>query len=111
MSEDPQCNALHKTAVLDDSIDAARDGSLANVFVYVKQGLEGKKFEPPAQPATIDQKGCWFIPRVLGIQTGQTLDVTKFRPGHRTTSTRARTSTANGIRARTRARSRWRAVS
>jgi Carboxypeptidase regulatory-like domain len=80
MSEDPQCNALHKTRVLDDSIDAARDGSLANVFVYVKQGLEGKKFAPPAQPAIIDQKGCWFIPRVLGIETGQTLDVTNSDP-------------------------------
>jgi hypothetical protein len=80
MSEDPQCSSLHKTPVLDDSIAAARDGSLANVFVYVKQGLEGKKFEPPAQPATIDQKGCWFIPRVLGIETGQTLDVTNSDP-------------------------------
>src|SRR5215469_1676044 len=80
MSEDPQCFSLHKTPVFDDSIAAARDGSLANVFVYVKQGLEGKKFAPPAQPATIDQKGCWFIPRVLGIQTGQTLDVTNSDP-------------------------------
>ena len=80
MSEDPQCASLHKTPVFDDSIAAARDGSLANVFVYVKQGLEGKKFEPPSQPATIDQKGCWFIPRVLGIETGQTLDVTNSDP-------------------------------
>jgi plastocyanin len=81
MSEDPQCFALHKKSpVLDDSIAAARDGSLANVFVYVKQGLEGKKFQPPAQPAVMDQKGCWFIPRVLGIETGQTLDVTNSDP-------------------------------
>lgn len=80
MSEDPQCASLHKTAVIDDAIAASRDGSLANVFVYVKQGLDGKKFAPPAQPATIDQKGCWFIPRVLGIQTGQTLDVTNSDP-------------------------------
>src|SRR5258708_7734779 len=36
MEEDPQCASLHKTAVFDDSIAAGRDGSLANVFVYVK---------------------------------------------------------------------------
>jgi hypothetical protein len=80
MSEDPQCAGLHKTAVIDDAIAAARDGSLANVFVYVKQGLEGKKFAPPSQPAVIDQKGCWFIPRVLGIETGQTLNVINSDP-------------------------------
>jgi plastocyanin len=80
MEEDPQCASLHKSPVFDDSIATSRDGSLANVFVYVKQGLEGKKFGPPGQPATIDQKGCWFVPRVLGIQTGQTLDVTNSDP-------------------------------
>lgn len=80
MEEDPKCAALHKTPVFDDSIAAAHDGSLANVFVYVKQGLEGKKFEPPSQPVTIDQKGCWFAPRVLGIETGQNLDVTNSDP-------------------------------
>ena len=81
MDEDRQCAAIHKGhPVLDQSIAASRDGSLANVFIYVKQGLEGKKFEPPAQPAAIDQKGCWFKPRVLGIETGQTLDVTNSDP-------------------------------
>ena len=80
MSEDPQCSALHKTPVYDDSIAASRDGSLANVFVYVKQGLEGKKFETPKEPVTIDQKGCWFIPRVMGIQTGQTFQVINSDP-------------------------------
>jgi plastocyanin len=80
MSEDPQCSSLHKTPVYDDSIAASRDGSLANVFVYVKHGLEGKKFETPKEPVTIDQKGCWFIPRVMGIQTGQTFQVTNSDP-------------------------------
>ena len=80
MEEDPKCAALHKSAVYDDSIAAARDGSLANVFIYVKSGLEGKKFEPPAEPAVMDQKGCWFGPRVLGIETDQKLDVTNSDP-------------------------------
>jgi hypothetical protein len=80
MSEDPQCAALHKTPQFDDAIAASRDGSLANVFVYVKAGLEGKNFEPPSRPVIMDQKGCWFDPRVLGIQTGQTLQVDNSDP-------------------------------
>ena len=56
------------------------NGTLANVFVYIKRGLEAKTFEVPATPVTIDQRGCWFRPRVIGIQTGQTLQVTNSDP-------------------------------
>jgi hypothetical protein len=89
MDEDPQCAKLHPSAVYDESV-AASNGALANVFVYVKGGLEGKKFEPPAQPAVIDQKGCWFHPRVLGIESGQTLEVTNSDPVTHSIHPRAR---------------------
>ena len=79
MDEDPQCAKLHPSPVYDESV-AGSGGALANVFIYVKSGLEGKQFEPPAEPAVIDQKGCWFHPRVLGIETGQTLEVTNSDP-------------------------------
>jgi plastocyanin len=80
MEEDPQCNKLHKAAVLDQPVAVNKDGTLANVFVYIKSGLDGKKFAPPAAPAVMDQKGCWFEPRVLGIQTGQQFEVTNSDP-------------------------------
>lgn len=80
MSEDPQCAGLHRSPVYDDAIAASAGGGLANVFVYVSKGLEGKKFETPAQPVSIDQKGCWFIPRVMGIQAGQQFDVINSDP-------------------------------
>jgi plastocyanin len=80
MDEDPQCQSLHKTPVFDDAAAVNRRGGLANVFVYVKSGLEGKTFEPPSTPVVIDQRGCWFNPRVLGIQTGQTLEVLNSDP-------------------------------
>ncbi len=80
MDEDPQCAKLHKSAVFDAPVLVNKNGTLANVFVYVKQGLEGKQFEPPAEPVTMDQKGCWFEPRVLGIQTGQPFRVTNSDP-------------------------------
>lgn len=80
LTEDPECAKLHHKPVYDESLVANRSGQLANAFVYIKGGLEGKQFEPPATPVTIDQKGCMFEPRVLGIQTGQELKVTNSDP-------------------------------
>jgi plastocyanin len=80
MDQDPLCAQLHKTDVVDDSIVADKTGALANVFVYIKQGLEDKKFAPSQDQVTIDQHGCWFLPRVLGVQVGQTLKVTNSDP-------------------------------
>lgn len=80
MDVDPQCAKLHPSPLSDEVIKANSGGALANAFVYIKQGLEDKKFEPPSDPVVIDQRGCWFGPRVLGIQVGQTLKVTNSDP-------------------------------
>lgn len=80
MSEDPQCAKLHKTPVVDRPVAVNRNGTLANVFVYIKAGLGEKKFAPPSFAAVMDQKGCWFEPHVLGIQTGQEFEVTNSDP-------------------------------
>jgi hypothetical protein len=80
MSGDPACAEAHGGKAYDESLVVNPDGTLANVFIYIKTGLEGKKFEVPASPVTIDQRGCWFHQRVMGIQTGQTLQVTNSDP-------------------------------
>jgi len=81
MDQDPACVRLHgKQIVPDESVSINANGTLANVFVYVKAGLEGKKFQPPSTPVAIDQKGCWFHPRVIGIQAGQILTVSNSDP-------------------------------
>jgi plastocyanin len=80
MSSDPACVEAHHGKAYDESEVVDSNGTLANVFVYVKTGLEGKKFETPSTPVSIDQKGCWFRPRVLGIQTGQVLSVVNSDP-------------------------------
>jgi len=80
MSNDPACVEAHHGKAYDESEVVNPNSTLANVFVYVKTGLEGKQFPIPATPATIDQKGCWFTPRVLGIQVGQTLSVVNSDP-------------------------------
>jgi plastocyanin len=80
MSEDPACVEAHHGKAYDESLVVNPNGTLANVFVYIKSGLEGKSFEVPATPVTIDQQGCWFHPRVLGIQTGERLEVINSDP-------------------------------
>jgi len=49
--------------------------TLQNVLVYVSKGLEGKTFEPPKQPAVLDQAGCVYTPHVVGVMVGQTLAI------------------------------------
>jgi plastocyanin len=80
MSEEPACVEAHHGKPYDESEVVNPNGTLANVFIYVKGGLEGKTFEVPATPVTIDQRGCWFTPHVLGIQTGQVLSVVNSDP-------------------------------
>jgi plastocyanin len=80
MSEEPACVEAHHGKAYDESLVVSKKGALANAFIYVKSGLEGKTFAIPPTRVTIDQSGCWFRPRVLGIQTGQTLQVINSDP-------------------------------
>ncbi len=77
MDADPECK---KDAKQEEALIVGGNGELADVFVYIKSGMENKTFAPPPAPVIIDQKGCWFQPRVLGIQTGQVLQVTNSDP-------------------------------
>jgi plastocyanin len=80
MSNDPACVQAHHGKAFDQSLVVSPRGMLANAFIYVKSGLEGKRFDVPATPVQIDQQGCWFHPRVLGIQVGQVLQVSNSDP-------------------------------
>jgi plastocyanin len=73
LSSDDYCekNAITKTTrsfVVDG-------GGLQNVFVYVKDGLGNLKFPIPTTAVVLDQKGCWYQPRVSGIQVGQPFNI------------------------------------
>lgn len=50
------------------------DGKLANVFVYLSDGVKGR-YAPPAEPAVLDQHGCRYHPHVLGMMVGQPLRI------------------------------------
>ena len=84
MDADPVCASSSPDATAEDLV--VNGDKLQNVLVYVKDGragdksIKGLKFDPPAQPATLDQKGCKYVPHVLGVQVSQTLNVLNSDP-------------------------------
>jgi hypothetical protein len=80
MSEDPACVTAHHEKAYDESVMVGKGGALANAFVYISKGLEGKNFATPTEAVTIDQKGCWFHPHVLGVQVNQPVEIINSDP-------------------------------
>ncbi len=74
MQADPVCASKHTDKVLSNKV-LVENGSLANVFVHVSKGLEGKSFDVPTEPAVLDQKGCLYTPKVMGVMAGQKIKV------------------------------------
>jgi len=70
MSQDPGCKGTNEAENL-----VVSGGDLANVFVYVKDGLGSRTFDVPKDPIELDQKGCQYHPHVLGVMTGQAVQI------------------------------------
>ena len=51
MDADPVCLLQNKDGRTSEEVLVNPNGTLKNVFVYVKQGLEGQTFQAPATPA------------------------------------------------------------
>ncbi|MGC1500971.1 MAG: carboxypeptidase regulatory-like domain-containing protein [Terriglobales bacterium] len=75
MSQDPLCAKQHPTPATTEEVVVGGDGGLANVVVYVSDGLTAHDFQPPEQAAVLEQKGCQYKPHVLAIQAKQKLSV------------------------------------
>jgi len=80
MGADKVCKASHKKPVRGETVLVNSDSTLRNVIVYVKEGLRKKKFKAPSEKVVFNQKGCIYSPHVLGIQTGQELEVRNSDP-------------------------------
>ncbi|HEX3820568.1 MAG TPA: carboxypeptidase regulatory-like domain-containing protein [Candidatus Sulfotelmatobacter sp.] len=70
MSQDPGCKGTNEAENV-----VVSGGDLANVFVYVKDGLGSRTFDTPKDPVVLEQKGCQYHPHVLGVMVGQTVDI------------------------------------
>ncbi|MBI3940252.1 MAG: carboxypeptidase regulatory-like domain-containing protein [Acidobacteria bacterium] len=76
MDAEKYCTEQHSGKPIDsDEVVVNDNGTLANVFVFVKDGLGDRSFPAPSQPVVLDQKGCVYTPHVVGAMTGQSVDV------------------------------------
>jgi plastocyanin len=74
MGLDPMCARITAgKRVIQEYVKASRDGSLANVFVKLQGSFPATPV--PVDPVTIDQAGCIYVPRVIGVRTGQTIRI------------------------------------
>ena len=79
MGLDPMCVKINAgKRVLQEAVMTSADGSLANVFVRVQGSFP--RMPVPAEPVTIDQRGCVYTPRMVGARVGQTLQVRNSDP-------------------------------
>lgn len=72
VSKDPQCG---KAPLTEEEIVDKDTKGIQNVFVLVKAGHEGQKFTRPEKAVTLDQQGCMYVPRILGLMPGQKIEV------------------------------------
>lgn len=73
MAQDPACAMSPEGKNLTEGI-VAKGSKLANVYIYVKDGLGNKVYAAPTEPTVLDQKGCRYVPHVLGVMVGQPVE-------------------------------------
>ncbi len=76
MSADAYCKTQHAGGTTDgEEVVVNTNGTLMNVYVYVKSGLGDKTFPVPSTPASLDQHGCVYRPHVIAVQSGQEIAI------------------------------------
>ena len=79
MNADPVCVKANTTPQFQETYSVS-DGKLANVFVYVKDGLGNYVFDAPTDSPRIDQMNCRYHPHVFGMRVGQKLEIRNSDP-------------------------------
>ena len=107
MAQDPACSEGSKTPNMTEQY-VVHDDRLANVFVYVKDGLGNRIYMPTKTPVVLDQKGCRYIPTCHRRDDWATGRISQQRSTPCTTSTLFRPE-ATTAPASTFLKRRWRA--
>ncbi len=55
------------------AVQLSPEGRVAEVVIYLKEGLAPGDYPLPAEAVTLEQRGCDYLPRVLALRAGQTL--------------------------------------
>jgi plastocyanin len=72
MDADPACAKKHSGPVPNEMLVLGSGNTMGNIMVWVSKGLPaGKTWPAPKTPVVLDQKGCIYVPHVMGIMVGQ----------------------------------------
>ena len=76
MSDEPVCKGKYQAPRTKEDVVVNANGTLDNVFVYVKAGLPASYHAAAAAtPVVLDQDGCRYHPHVFGLMAGQSLQI------------------------------------
>jgi plastocyanin len=79
MGAEPSCAAKHTTPQMTEEVITGEGGALANVVVYVKEGLKGAA--PAAtEKIVLNQEGCIYKPHVMAVQVNQPIEILNSDP-------------------------------
>lgn len=80
MRDDPMCHRAGADApAVQETIVVGGNGGLANVFVRLRGSFP--ETPVPTEPVEIDQRGCLYVPRVVGVRIRQPLRVSNSDSG------------------------------
>ena len=73
MDAEPVCMKIHGgKPVPNEMLVLGSGNTMGNIMVWVSKGVPaGKTYPAPKTPVVIDQKGCQYLPHVMGIMVGQ----------------------------------------
>jgi hypothetical protein len=75
MSSDARCAKLQKSPPTTRHYVVGKEGGLANVFVYIKEGLRARRFPISTNIARMGPSNCFFEPYMAGVQVNQKLSL------------------------------------
>jgi hypothetical protein len=74
MGVDPMCGTINAgKRVIQEAVLTSADGGLKNAFVKLQGTFP--QTPVPVKPVVLDQRGCVYVPRVIGMRVGQTLQI------------------------------------
>ncbi|HXB23342.1 MAG TPA: carboxypeptidase regulatory-like domain-containing protein [Gemmatimonadaceae bacterium] len=73
MAKEPSCAKQHATPIETETVVTGPNNALQYVVVYVSAGDQGS--ETPTTPVHLEQKGCQYIPHVVVMHAGQSLEI------------------------------------
>ena len=95
MGVDPMCKTINDgKLVAQEKVLTSSDGGLKNAFVKLQGTFP--QTPVPKQPVVLDERSCIYVPRVIGMRVGQTLQIKNDDPlNHNVHSDSARDNNIN----------------